>query len=669
VTDPNATGVSFALASGLHPGRRLGSYRLVRELGEGAFAEVWLAVQEGEHGFRKKVALKLLKELSADRQAYESLLNEARLCGLLHHQRIVDVFGVSQVDGLTFVCMEYVKGTTLDEVLSRVTAAGMQVPLAVVLEIGIGLCEALDHAHNATDDLGDSLQIVHRDLKPGNVMLAPGVGVKVADFGLAKATTSRTRTVAGQVRGTPGYIAPEVWAGTRDFLPTVDLFAVGVVLWELATGRRLFDGSILEVMGQAMNGDPESEMDVLRRFRPELVPIVGRLLRRNPDRRTRTAWEVLVELREMHEEIGTPGALDVFLELVGVSGSRRLGDTSMKLARVDAAWTGLMELAGVGDGGYGGGRTSANDHMVASGPPPVIDEEDDWYDDPASSARETMAVSIPSDPGSDLWPASARGVLVQDPEDSLEVAPPRRWLPAVVLLGTAALALIWVGLLWTGPTEPEVSVGGEVAGPTEPAQVVQTPAPGEVDRGEPAKEADPWVDAAPTDAAGAPREDDAPTPEVASPAPREPAAPSRTEPVEAARPAPEEAAPSPAAVAEVPADGVSAPAPAAEESIAEATGEDPAPAVLPTTGCLVFQSRPVGADVLLDGVATGLLAGRGETATRAREPGTVEVSMASEGVVLARQSVQVEPGARTVVRCDLLSGGTCTVRAAPGSCD
>ncbi len=339
-------------APGLTSGLSLGPYRLVRALGEGAYAEVWLALEHGDHGFQKKVALKILKETAADQSSLDSLINEARVCGMLHHPHIVDVYGVSQIGDLTFIAMEFVNGTTLEDLLERVTSSGLQLPLSVILDIAIGIADALDHAHNAKGPDGEPMRVVHRDLKPGNVMLALGAGAKVTDFGLAKATTNRNVTQAGQVRGSPGYIAPEVWSGTRDFTPGVDLWALGVMIWEMVCGEHLFDGTIIEVMGQAMNGDVEDEIGRLAEKRPQLASICRDLLQRRPENRSQSAWEIGVALKELRGTLDAPGGLDLFLELVGVGGDDRRGGGAVRqqvMTSKDRAWSQLITMSGLSD--------------------------------------------------------------------------------------------------------------------------------------------------------------------------------------------------------------------------------------------------------------------------------------------------------------------------------
>ena len=590
-----ADAFAFAMATGLTAGLQLGAYRLVRPLGEGAYAEVWLAVEQGELGFQKHVALKILKETATDQAALDSLINEARVCGMLHHPHIVDVYGVTQVDQFTFIAMEYVDGTTLEHLMQRVSRGGLQLPLAVIIDVAIGIAEALDHAHSAKGPDGEPLCIVHRDLKPGNVMLSRGAGVKVTDFGLAKATTNRNVTQAGQVRGTPGYIAPEVWQGTRDFTAGVDLWALGVMIWEMVVGEHMFDGTIIEVMSQAMNGDVDAEIGRLAAVRPKLARIARDLLQRSPESRTQTAWEATVALKELRSQLDAPGGLDLFLDLLvgdddakGASGARR-----RVVGARDRAWSALISVSDLSE------------------------EEQHRLREARSEVRRKRRA--------DKIARSSTGKVARFDE-------PRRGLPPEAGWGLA-VAVVGLGLWgWSRGTPPVVPddppvavVAGLTPAPPEPVVADLTPAPPE-----------------PVVAVVVP--EPTPRPPVPRPVvqPREPT------------PAPAQRTPAPAQ-----------PTPAAPTP-PEPTPAPPAPA---SDGCVVFQSFPPGADVTVNGSPSGLVALGGETARRAYRAGSLDVTMGSDTATLATVVVSVAAGTRTVVRCDLMTGKGCTVRAAPGSCD
>ncbi len=581
------SGFSFAIATGLTAGRVLGPYRLVRALGEGAYAEVWLALEHGDHGFQKKVALKILKETTKDQHSLDSLINEARVCGMLHHPHIVDVYGVSQIEDLTFIAMEFVDGTTLEDLVERVAKGGLQLPLSVTLDIAIGIAEALDHAHNADGPDGEPMRIVHRDLKPGNVMLSPGAGVKVTDFGLAKATTNRNVTQAGQVRGTPGYIAPEVWSGTRDFTPGVDLWALGVMIWEMVCGEHLFDGTIIEVMGQAMNGDIEVEIGRLAANRPALARVTRNLLQRRPENRSQSAWETVVALKELRGKLHAPGGLDLFLELVGVGGTGRKGSSGVRqqvMSSQDRAWSQLITMSGL------------SDH-----------EQHKLHEARAEARRRRKA------------DRDAR----QSQKKAVKFDGPRAGMPPEVVWGVL-IAVIGLGV-W--------GLSRLAAPGLAPTVEVET------------------VEVAPTPAL---------TPAV-QPTPEPPPEPA----TEAPTPQP---LPKPTPVRVVPPTPTPAPEPTPAPKPTPAPAEV-APAA-PTVGCLVFQSFPVGAEVSIDGRASGLLALGGDTTRKTYPPGPLTITMGSDGATLASATVQVKAGQRTTVRCDLIAGGgACTVRSGEGSCD
>jgi len=343
--------------SNFHEGQTFDRYVLQARLGSGAFAEVWRAVETGSLGFSKQVALKILKPGRMDGETREALIHEARVCGMLHHPHLVDVYGVGEGEGTAYIAMEYVDGITLSVLQSRLAAVGMRLPTSVLLDLGIQLCEGLDYAHTATDHEGEPLHLVHRDLKPGNIMLSWTGGVKIADFGLAKATTSDQTTQAGILRGTPGYIAPEVWTGSRDFQPTVDLFAVGVMLWELAVGGSLFKGPLHPLINTVLNRPVEEELARLEQYVPSLVDVVGSCLQRDPLERTQSSWELVERLQALRNALRAPGGLELFLSLVrSVADPSGAQEGSSRIPAVtestDPEWLSALELATFQTGGF-----------------------------------------------------------------------------------------------------------------------------------------------------------------------------------------------------------------------------------------------------------------------------------------------------------------------------
>jgi serine/threonine-protein kinase len=189
--------------------------------------------------------------------------------------------------------------------------------VAAGIDLCIELCDALDHAHLACEDDGTPLNIIHRDLKPSNVLVDRRGLVKISDWGLVKSTLNIESTTRGIVKGTPGYIAPEVWGGTRDFQPSVDLFAVGAMLYEVVVGKRLFRGrNLARIAEQVARRKPSEEASHVAERVPDLVPILERALQRVPDRRYQVAIEFADDLREVRDALASRDTFKSFLRSV-----------------------------------------------------------------------------------------------------------------------------------------------------------------------------------------------------------------------------------------------------------------------------------------------------------------------------------------------------------------
>ena len=303
-------------SSEFEPGECLDRFRLEKLLGTGAFGEVWLAMDEGEHGFRKRVALKILAQNQSDRRV-EALLREARICGALNHPNVVDVSGVMKVERCSFIIMEYVDGETLSAMWRDLEYLGLRFPRAIIVDVGIAVAEALYHGWKAQDAEGRPLQIVHRDLKPANIMVSDRGIVKVADFGIAKVAPDHNVTRQGKLKGTPSYMAPELWSGTRDFRPAIDLWSLGVIMWEMCTGRRFFGrASIAEIFDLVTNRQPGEELEDVSPYFPQMVPVLGKLLQRDPDLRYQDGLALARDLRLIRNQLGPAGDLLQFNRLL-----------------------------------------------------------------------------------------------------------------------------------------------------------------------------------------------------------------------------------------------------------------------------------------------------------------------------------------------------------------
>ena len=299
----------------VEPGAKIDNFRLERRLGAGAFGEVWLAVDEGSHGFRKRVALKILS-LRHGRDRVDGLLREARLCAHFNHPNVIDVQGVGQYRDVSYIVMDFIAGQTLAEVQDLLMAQQQPWPRRATLDVGISIAEALHHAWVAPDGEGEPLRVVHRDLKPDNVMLSDHGVVVVGDFGVSQAGFDSPEE-ARKARGTPRYMPPEAWLGGSGLTPAADLFSLGVILWELAAGRRFFEGvdedGIIDVL---VDRGSEQEVAAVAASFPELADLLSRLLQRRPENRAQDALEVARELRRIRDQVRGPGDLLQFIRRV-----------------------------------------------------------------------------------------------------------------------------------------------------------------------------------------------------------------------------------------------------------------------------------------------------------------------------------------------------------------
>ena len=361
----------------LEAGTHLDRFRLERLLGTGAFGQVWLAMDEGSHGFRKRVALKILAK-TTNQKRIDALFREARICGALNHPGIVDVYGVMQTDDASFIIMEFVEGETLSALWKDLEFLSVRFPRSIILDIGISVCEALYHGWTAQDESGNDLHIVHRDLKPANIMISDRGSVLVCDFGIAKVPTDVETTRAGKLKGTPSYLAPELWQGKRNFRPAIDLWSLGVILWEMTAGRRFFGrAGMAEIFDLVSSRSPAAEALELSGYFPQLVPVVEKLLQREQDGRYQSALEVADKLRAIRNEIGASGDLLQFSRLVR-AGRLEPEDRQGSLVALPALpmgaldWEPLIAVAS-GDGGAPASPSTPWDtasHALAIGPDP-----------------------------------------------------------------------------------------------------------------------------------------------------------------------------------------------------------------------------------------------------------------------------------------------------------
>lgn len=267
-----------------------GEYMLEERIGSGGMAEIFLATSRGIEGFEKRLVIKrILPTLSDNEQFVRMFIEEARLCVALKHRNIVRVYDLGEIDHQYFIAMEYVDGRDLLKTLAACGRKKVGFPTDLALFIVMEILTGLDHAHGLTGSGGKPLGIIHRDVSPSNVLMSFEGQVKLGDFGIAKAST-REKTATGILKGKFGYMAPEQVTGAR-IDHRADVFAAGIILYELLTGHRLFAGNndlaVLERVRDARVDPPP------RHYRPDLdldlEQIVLRSLTRNPGDRFQTA--------------------------------------------------------------------------------------------------------------------------------------------------------------------------------------------------------------------------------------------------------------------------------------------------------------------------------------------------------------------------------------------
>jgi len=277
--------------------RQIGKYRLLEPIASGGMAEVFRAEVPGAAGFVKQVALKLIRgDHDASSQFVRMFIQEARLASRLAHANIVHVFDFDQFEGRYYIAMEFVHGHTLRQVVDRCREAGLRFGLARSVHVGAEIARALAYAHRLPDE-GGAVGIVHRDVSPQNVLVSFEGEVKLTDFGIARALGASGLTDPGTVKGKLAYMAPEQGRGER-VDARADVFSLGVVLWELCAGRRLFSrdsdaATLAALLGQDPISPPsEWNEDVP----PELDAAILAAVERDPARRTRSAEDLATAL-------------------------------------------------------------------------------------------------------------------------------------------------------------------------------------------------------------------------------------------------------------------------------------------------------------------------------------------------------------------------------------
>jgi serine/threonine-protein kinase len=282
-------------------------YRVIEKLASGGMAEVFRAESAGLEGFKKQVAIKrVLPHLSEKKKFISMFLDEARLSAHLSHSNCVQVFDIGVGDNAYFIVMEYVDGADLKAVLETLKKQGREFTVEEAVFIAIKICEGLCYAHELTDSEGRPFAVVHRDVSPPNVLMTKYGEIKIVDFGLAKASSQLEKSEPGIIKGKFSYLSPEAALG-KDVDHRTDIFAVGIILWEMLAGRRLFlgdtDFATVKLVQQATI-PPITKVNT--KTTPELERIIGKTLARDPAQRYQSTRDLAVALNDFLYRYGKP---------------------------------------------------------------------------------------------------------------------------------------------------------------------------------------------------------------------------------------------------------------------------------------------------------------------------------------------------------------------------
>jgi serine/threonine-protein kinase len=281
-------------------GRWLDRYELITEIASGGMATVFLARLQGAGGFQRLVAIKRLHtELAAEPEFVQMFLEEARIAAQIHHTHAVPILEIGSSSRGYYLVMEYIEGVTLAQIAHRVSQTGLQVPRKISLRMILDALAGLHAAHELTDEMGKPLGVVHRDVSPQNILIGVDGAARITDFGVARTTNHANDTKIGTLKGKVAYMAPEQ-IRQEAIDRRADLFAMGVILWEVLAGRPLFRADTkFDTIVRALNAPVPRLRDTVFGISDALDELSAKALARPPGERFQTA----VEMAEAIEQV------------------------------------------------------------------------------------------------------------------------------------------------------------------------------------------------------------------------------------------------------------------------------------------------------------------------------------------------------------------------------
>ncbi|MDL1952481.1 serine/threonine protein kinase, partial [Acidobacteria bacterium ACD] len=415
-------------------------------------AEVYKARMRGEEGFEKIVAIKRILPHMADNDDFITMfIDEAKLAAQLTHNNIIHIYDLGKVDQYHFIAMEFVDGKDLRSILKLAQERAFPLPVELALFVASKIANALDYAHRRSGPDGQELNLVHRDVSPQNILISFEGDIKLCDFGIAKATTKVSQTQTGALKGKLQYMSPEqAWGKKID--RRTDIFSLGIVLFEMLTGERLFTGdtdlTILEQVRDARVVAPSTKNPEVPK---KVDQIVLKALSKDAKDRYQNASELEKDLNAvLYSFQPAPGPADLAIYM------HRLLESQAPVSdeQIDAAFASAAAAAPAAE------PQKKGKGLVISKKAPVPERAAE----PAPAPAPPIEVSQPS---LHLSPVEA----------------PRSRTGLFIAIGVAAVALIAVGVVMTrgkGGKAPE-------AAPTPAAVAAATPLPAEVPTAAPAE--------------------------------------------------------------------------------------------------------------------------------------------------------------------------------------
>ncbi|MBW2702938.1 MAG: serine/threonine protein kinase [Deltaproteobacteria bacterium] len=288
--------------------QQFGKYQLIARLATGGMAEIYLASQKSLAGFEKLIVVKrILPSLVREERFVRMFFDEARIAAMLSHPNVVHVFDLGRIDGQLFIAMEYLSGESMSTIIKSCRNKKKSIPPQLAAGMIMQAAEGLQHAHTLIGPDGKPMNIVHRDISPQNLFVLYDGGVKVVDFGIAKSSQRITKTRTGMLKGKYAYMSPEQIL-TSDLDGRSDVFALGVVLWELLCGHKLYNqDSDLNLLKAITEQDAPSPASVNPLVPAELVRITAKALQRKKEDRYESAAALRADLASYLKSVKEAG--------------------------------------------------------------------------------------------------------------------------------------------------------------------------------------------------------------------------------------------------------------------------------------------------------------------------------------------------------------------------